>query len=224
MSYFGTVYRKGLEAKKEEREKRRRKDEPTQLTHSVFNTQLLSQARYPNGIPEQLELIGDTGTYEAEEVEIASIAKNNLDMIGIPVKIRIVDNILMRTVVNSGDSTLSLFSAASGTAESDFLASVNYFSEGNSAGRRFGFNRTDIDELVLQGRAELNVEKRIEIYQKLQMMCDGVDLPRGSIFLYRPWNYAVAWKYVKGDLTPVLIQGYATYWIQIDMDPERKIA
>ena len=184
--------------------------------------QLLAQAGYPNGIPEPLELIYDTGAFGAEEAEMAAILANNLQSAGIPVKLRIVDSVLRITILNSGESALSLFSATSSTPDADFLTSVNYYSAGSSAAQRFGFNRSDVDQLVFQARAELNMEKRIEIYQKMQMIADGTDLARGQIFLFRPWNYVISWKYVKGDLTPTIMQRYTIDWAKVDLDPERK--
>ena len=186
--------------------------------------QLLTQAGYPNGIPDKLEMICCPDAYGAEEVEMATMIKSNLEAIGIPVNIRIVDAVLRITLINTGNSTLSLLSCAAIHPDPDDNAGVWYYSKGVAAARRFGLNRTDVDQLVLQGKAELDNKKKAEIYQRLQMICDGPEMIRGTICIYWPWNYVVAWKYVKGDMTPTIMQRYSLDWTQVDMDPERKIS
>ena len=186
--------------------------------------QLLTQAGYPNGIPEPFEMLYSPDAYGAEETDMATIIKSNLEAIGIPVNMRLVDSTLRVTLLNSGNSTLSLFSHAIGTLDPDNSVAQNYFSTGFNTALRWGFNRTDIDRLVIQAKAELNATKRTEIYQKIQMDVDGPSLQRGYVFLYRPWNYVIAWKYVKGNLTPLPIQRYTLDWTQVDIDPERRIS
>ena len=184
--------------------------------------ELLTQAGYPNGIPEPIELIADSSTYGVEEIDMASIIKNNLDAVGIRVNVRVTDPVLRTSILNGRNHTLTLFSAASTTSDPDYAAQTNYYSPRGV--QRWGFNRSDVDQLVLQGLAELDDAKRVEIYHKLQIMCDGPDLLRGAIYLYIPWNYVVAWKYVKGDLTPTILFGYSLDWTKADIDPERKIS
>ena len=185
--------------------------------------QLMTQAGYPNGFAETLEMICCPAYLGAEEVEMASIIKSNLEAIGIKSAIRTVDFVLFFSLMNTGNTTLAPFSVTTLNPDPDYFGGVCYHSQGVMA-KRFGFNRTDVDQLVLQARAELNVTKRIELYYKIQMIADGPDLLRGQIYLYRPWNYAIAWKYVKGDLTPTLMYRHTIDWTQIDIDPDRKIS
>jgi peptide/nickel transport system substrate-binding protein len=182
--------------------------------------QLLADAGYPNGLPEPLELIYTPVTYGAEETEFATMLKSNLDAVGIRINLKSNDSTLHIATINTGNTALALFSFTSLSADPDYSINFNFHSSSLSASTRFGLNDPKIDQLVIQGREEIDPNKRTEIYRQIQATVDGA--PSTKVYISRPYNFVFTRKWVKGDLTPRLMQGFALDWTKADIDLEMK--
>ena len=178
--------------------------------------QLLVEAGYPTGLPETLEIQYSTVTYGAEETELATMVKSNLDAIGIKVNLKSVDATLHIAAINAGNTAFTLFSFTALSADPDYSMNFQFHSNSLSGRARFGLDDPKIDQLVLQGRQEFDQNKRIEIYRQIQTTADGAPMTR--VYISRPYNFVFARKWVKGDLTPLLIQGYTIDWTKADID------
>ena len=135
--------------------------------------QLLAEAGYPDGFSITCKTV-----YRYTQRE-ATVAAEQLKAIGVNVELIDVEYGAFLQARNSGDFELIAFALAPFGDIEDFTTAL-YHTQGS---RNFGgWGNVELDELLDQGRRELDEEKRKEIFRRVQEIlaenCWVIDLPR----------------------------------------------
>lgn len=158
--------------------------------------ELLTQAGYPDGIPEKLELWYTPLHFGVEEGEMAAVIQSNLKDIGIELELHSAEYTAMTSYANEGMLQMVLFSESGGSyLDADVIFAWDYLSSGVS-NTRFGHDYgPEVDEMIIQARASADPQKRIEFYTEAQEVIHSSVL---CLYLYRTWNYLFYWERVEG--------------------------
>lgn len=123
---------------------------------------LLAEAGYPNGF--DCTLLG-TSTYGMHQ-DTASVVQAYLQMIGINATLDLPDWGTRVKKGTEGDYDIAVHGTAGDYNDPDSLFSMLHSGPANYL-RSFGFKSETIDRLCEEGRAELDSDKRLAIYQDL---------------------------------------------------------
>ncbi len=124
---------------------------------------LLADAGYPNGFDCTLLA---TSTYAMHQ-DTASIVQAYLQMVGINAKLNLPDWGQRIISGKNGDYDLAVHGVSGFYNDPDTLSVYLHTADHPTYSQSFGFKSETIDDLLRQGREELDLEKRTQIYQKL---------------------------------------------------------
>lgn len=168
------------------------------VKHYEYNPEkakeLLTKAGYPDGFSTSI-VVGN----ELRNTE-ATLIQDNLRQIGIDMEIILQDSATSLETINRGDDDMFLQSYNNTTGDPDTSLYMLFNSTvPASSGNRSFYNNPEVDKLLEDGRAEIDNEKRMEMYKQVQQILaeDAVWVP-----LYNIVNTAG----IRSDL-----QGYTTH-------------
>ncbi|MCQ1528916.1 ABC transporter substrate-binding protein [Lutispora saccharofermentans] len=124
---------------------------------------LLTEAGYPDGFTVKMKTI-DSPTYSKP----TEIIQAQLKKIGINIEIEIMERgKYMDDVTNKGDFDITFWAIVAKVPDADFCQYSFFHSENlKGKGNYMGINNPELDKLLSEGRACLDLEKRKEIYAK----------------------------------------------------------
>lgn len=139
------------------------------VTHYEYNPEkakeLLAEAGYPNGFTTNIVV----GT-EARNTE-AVLIQSNLHDVGIEMAITQLDSTAALEAINNGQYDMFLQSYNNTTGDPDTsLYMLFHSSVPASSGNRSFTNIPEVDDLLTQGRSEIDASKRLELYKQIQQI------------------------------------------------------
>lgn len=169
----------------------------TKLTPYTYDPEkakaLLKEAGYENGLPQTLVLVTNDNR---QRIDTFEIMQNQLAAVGIKSEISVRD---MATLASFVPGDYEIFMAGWGTTTGDpdtGLYQTFNSNSGTANSKRIQFRDPQIIELLEQGRAETDTEKRFELYQKAQEL----------IWDACPWVWY--WQTDSIDATTSQVKGY----------------
>jgi peptide/nickel transport system substrate-binding protein len=139
---------------------------------------LLAEAGYPNGFDVVISISGDMRNRNAQLIQ------SDLSAVGINATIENLEWATFLDKVNKGDYQIFNMSYNNTTGDPDTSLYQLFCSTVPAAsGNRSFYKNPKIDELLLAGRLEVNIAKRMEIYKQIQQILsdDAVWIPLYSI-------------------------------------------
>lgn len=139
---------------------------------------LLAEAGYPNGFDVLISISGDMRNRNAQ------LLQSDLMAVGINAKIENLEWATFLDKVNKGDYQIFNMSYNNTTGDPDTsLYQLFHSTVPASSGNRAYYKNPKVDELLIAGRLEVNVPKRMEIYKQIQQILadDAVWVPLYSI-------------------------------------------
>ncbi|WP_082233142.1 ABC transporter substrate-binding protein [Halobacillus massiliensis] len=156
--------------------------------------ELLEQAGYGDGL--ELELIVGTNQYQ---IDAAQVIKQQLSEAGITVDVQSSEDSVFFEALGSGDFEMTVVGWVGFVDPDEFLYNI-FHTDGMY--NQQGYSNPEVDELLEQGRAELDQEKRKEIYDEAQALISE-DAPMA--FLYVNPQITAMRDHVKGfDVNPTV--------------------
>jgi glutathione transport system substrate-binding protein len=148
--------------------------------------QLMAKAGYPDGFEARLVATSQYSFYS----KIAVVLQAQLAQIGIRLKLDMPDWTTQMSKVSSGDYDMALIGDVGEITDPDWLS--NYLYGGKVPVRPSNsayFDDAQIDQLLDEGRATVDPDKRMAIYQKL--IDRALDLTPIVFLTWRDQSYAV---------------------------------
>lgn len=128
--------------------------------------ELLAKAGYPQGFKTVL-----TTTNRAPYNKMTEILQENLKEIGIEATIESYDWAAFLERTGKGLYDLSIVGWSNSTGDPDYsIYPLLHSKSAGAAGNRGFYNNPELDDLLDQGRKIIDVDKRIEIYEKAQQL------------------------------------------------------
>ncbi|QRG66693.1 ABC transporter substrate-binding protein [Brevibacillus choshinensis] len=153
--------------------------------------QLMAESSKPQGFKTKLLISSGDET----DRQIAVIVKDQLAALGIEVEIQMMEPGAAYEAVNTMNYDLATTYFSTDIIDPDELTSFEVVSTGGTDAYHTGYKNPKVDELADKARAELDEEKRKEMYMEIQKL---VSEDATFLFLYyKPASYAVQ-NYVKG--------------------------
>jgi len=155
--------------------------------------ELLSEAGYPNGLPESIQMYWCPDFGPAFQ-EIAVLIQGNLAEAGIPITLTSVQESTMLDYRAKGLMHMAMVRFTYTFADPDYMC---YYAmrSGSAYPKGFGYGYPEIDQLMDAGAVETNTTKRIQIYREIQEIFDEKD---HLVYLFRSKAYLFHRKNVHG--------------------------
>ena len=120
------------------------------------------------------EIVMDTYYNDQLSADVMTVIQQNLADIGIKIKLMPLDGAAWNSrYYEKGESQMSFIGGANGP---DPNRAYQYFHSQSKAGNNYGYNNPKLDELLDNGRKEMDPDKRVAIYQEACTIL-GHDLP-----------------------------------------------
>ncbi len=127
---------------------------------------LLSQAGYPNGFTRKILSVSPTG-FTSRTVQVV---QQNLAEVGIKLEIVERDFPTVNAMARNGQYDMLVLGTA---ADNNDPSGLSAWFDGDappSMSRSFGYKNPKLDQLMAQGRSELNLQKRKAIYAEVEKL------------------------------------------------------
>lgn len=126
--------------------------------------ELLKEAGYKDGFKTTL------WTWDRKDlVDLAEVLQSQLKGIGIEVEVVVNEFAAFTAAAASGETGMFIYGWGNATADADYMQYHVFHSSAKGApGNYFFYENPEIDKLIEEGRKEQDVEKRKEIYAKIQ--------------------------------------------------------
>jgi peptide/nickel transport system substrate-binding protein len=124
---------------------------------------LLAEAGMPNGFRATLLSTAQYGMHK----DTAEVVQQSLASVGIQVELRLPDWATRVTLGNRGQYDFAVNGTVGDFNDPDSLTSFLAGGQTASYNRSFGYGNRQLDELLAKGRAELDLEKRKQIYRQM---------------------------------------------------------
>jgi peptide/nickel transport system substrate-binding protein len=122
---------------------------------------------YYNGKPFTIEI--QTYTKQAAHQPMAEVIAAQFEKIGITTTIKIAETNSISADAVSGNYDLALYSwGVSPVGDPDYFVSSHFLSTGTYASTWLRYSNPQVDEWILEARAETDKEKRAELYDMIQ--------------------------------------------------------
>jgi peptide/nickel transport system substrate-binding protein len=127
---------------------------------------LLAEAGMPGGFRAALLSTAQYGMHK----DTAEVVQQSLAAVGIQVELRLPDWGTRVTLGNRGQYDFAINGTVGDFNDPDALSTFLAGGQTPSYNRSFGYGNPAIDDLLSRGRAELDVDRRKQIYRKLQQL------------------------------------------------------
>ncbi|AKB27703.1 Oligopeptide ABC transporter, periplasmic oligopeptide-binding protein OppA [Methanosarcina siciliae T4/M] len=122
---------------------------------------------YYNGEPFTIEI--QTYTKQAAHQPMAEVIATQFEKISIPVTIKIAETNSISADAVAGNYDLALYSwGVAPVGDPDYFVSSHFLSTGTYASNWLRYSNPQVDEWILEARAETDKEKRTELYDMIQ--------------------------------------------------------
>lgn len=158
--------------------------------------ELLAEAGYPDGLPKKITLVTNDNR---QRIDTFEIMQNQLAQIGIESEIAVRDMASLASFI-PGEYEVFMAGWGTTTGDPDYGLYQTFNSESGTANSaRIQFYDPEVISLLEEGRAEIDEEKRLEIYYKVQQL----------IWDACPWIWL--WQTDTIDGTAAYVEGYVPH-------------
>lgn len=176
--------------------------------------ELLEEAGYPNGTGfPKVEMIYNQGNEVRKQTLM--LLQQNLADIGITVSVKSLDWPTFLTSVKKGDFQVSMSGWAPDYNDpDDYVYPLCHTDSHGAGGNHAYYTNETVDEWIMQGKKELNSEKRVPIYYDIQ---DAIvdDAPNIWVYQAKPVRCMRTW--VEGhEYNPLLLYNFYELYKEVD--------
>ena len=149
------------------------------------------------------------------EATLAQAVQGYLAEVGITLNVSTLDSGTWSTYWRQGDLETTILSWNILFADGDQQMYSYFYSESASAKGSY-YNNAEFDQLLLDARAEVDSDKRVELYKQADAILVQQDM--GTVPLYYPKRYFAAKDYVKN----MKVGGLIYHFRDVDIDLEKQ--
>ena len=106
-----------------------------------------------------------------ERIDMAEVIESQLKGIGMNAKIQVLEYGAYIDTVNNGEHDIFIGGWGNATGDGDYNQYNLFHTDSFGApGNHFYYSKPEVDQLIEQGRVEVDADKRLDIYEKVQLI------------------------------------------------------
>lgn len=106
-----------------------------------------------------------------ERIDMAEVIESQLKGIGLNAKIQVLEYGAYIETVNNGEHDIFIGGWGNATGDGDYNQYNLFHTDSFGApGNHFYYSKPEVDQLIEQGRVEVDADKRLEIYEQVQLI------------------------------------------------------